>query len=108
MAYFRGCIVAATLHKMYRLPQSELNKRAALTLSTTDIAGMERGVLLFHEVWAGILSTGVGIYILSRLVDAASFLVIIPVASTFYNGFPQSLIKSLTGTSYAVHLIYSS
>ncbi|CEJ91891.1 hypothetical protein VHEMI07576 [[Torrubiella] hemipterigena] len=88
MAYFRGCIVAARLHKMYRLPQSELNKRAALTLSTTDIAGMERGVLLFHEVWAGILSTGLGIYILSRLAEAASFLVIIPVAimlSVSYN-----------------------
>lgn len=78
---FRGMLVGAIFSKLLRLPYSSSERLAAVTLMSTDIEGIASGLPMLHEVWARILELGIGIYLLSRTVKAACFLVFIPTAS---------------------------
>lgn len=77
----RGHMVSAILDKATRLRLSEAKKAAAATLMNADIQGLATGITYLHNIWASVLELGVGIYLLARLVGAASFLVAVPAAS---------------------------
>ncbi|CEJ89530.1 hypothetical protein VHEMI05371 [[Torrubiella] hemipterigena] len=74
----RGHVVSSILAKTTRLNQSEAKRSAAVTLMSTDMDGIQSGIVLFHEIWASIIELAIGIYLLATLVGKASFLVVIP------------------------------
>ena len=51
---------------------------AAVTLMSADIDGIANGLQNLHELWAAILEMGLGVYLLTRQIGAACFLIVIP------------------------------
>ncbi|KAJ6781136.1 hypothetical protein PWT90_04855 [Aphanocladium album] len=74
----RGILVVAIYEKMQRLPTEKLQKLAAITLMTADVAAVEAMLRLLYEVWAALLLASLGIWALSLFVGAACFLMLIP------------------------------
>lgn len=77
----RGMLVGAIFAKLLRLPYSSAERSAAVTLMSTDIEGIARGLPMLHELWVRVLELVLGIYLLSRLIKEACLLVFIPTAS---------------------------
>ncbi len=71
-------VIVAIYEKMFRLPQAELNKSAAVSLMSTDMSGVELLVSLAYTLGASIVELGLGIYILATIVGAAWILVVLP------------------------------
>lgn len=82
-AYIRGILVVAINDKSLRLPPATLSKVAALTLTTSDILGICRAPTVFHDAWSGILSIGIGAYVLQTYTGVAASVVAIPAVGEF-------------------------
>ncbi|TQW00300.1 ABC bile acid transporter [Cordyceps javanica] len=76
--YMRGILVTEMCHKVLTLNEGQLRESAILTLMTADIAGVERVCSDFHNAIASVVELGLGLFVLSRVVGGASFLVLIP------------------------------
>lgn len=79
----RGILVVAVYDKAQRLSIDELDKSAAVTLMTTDIAGVQDGLGYLHSTWSSMVELGLGIYALYTFVGYACFLIFIPSSSKF-------------------------
>ena len=75
----RGALVPNIFHKTLGLPYTIAKESAAATLMSTDMEGISTGIPKLHEIWAGFIEVAVGLYILSTIIDEATFLVVIPV-----------------------------
>ncbi len=69
--------------KVQRLSVGVLEKSAAITLLTTDIAGLQDGLGYLHSSWSSLLELGLGVYVLYTFVGYACFLLFIPSSSEF-------------------------
>ncbi|KAM4067250.1 ABC transporter [Hirsutella rhossiliensis] len=81
IARLRGLLVSAIFNKTLKLKSSSadsVNESAAATLMSTDIDGIEKGLAVFHEIWASVIELALGIYALATIVGGASFLVVLP------------------------------
>ncbi|OAA70037.1 Vacuolar metal resistance and drug detoxification protein [Akanthomyces lecanii RCEF 1005] len=74
----RGMLVMALYAKVQRLSVGVLEKSAAITLLTTDIAGLQDGLGYLHSSWSSLLELGLGVYVLYTFVGYACFLLFIP------------------------------
>lgn len=77
----RGAIVTLIFQKTLSLDTTNLADGAPVTLMSTDIDGLERGVMFMHEIWAAPVEFGLGIYLLYREIGTPCFLVLIPILS---------------------------
>lgn len=77
----RGVLVTLTYDKTMRLSFNEAKKSAGVSIMSTDVDGVESIIVNFNEIWAGLVTGGVGLYILSTKIGAASFLSILPAIS---------------------------
>ena len=85
---FRGILVGAIIAKTLVLPYTSDQRSAAVTLMSTDIELIVGGIPLLHETWIRVAELGVGIYLLSTAVGAASFLVFFPTIGECYLRLP--------------------
>lgn len=60
----RGALVALIFKKTLRLEGAALADGAPITIMSTDIGGLERGVMFIHEIWAALLELVIGVYLL--------------------------------------------
>jgi ATP-binding cassette subfamily C (CFTR/MRP) protein 1 len=74
----RGSLVSMILKKSFRLQSGTDAASAAVTHMSTDIDSIVQGLQSLHDTWAAVVELGVGAYMISRYVGAATFLVIIP------------------------------
>ncbi|KAK3192864.1 hypothetical protein K4F52_001221 [Lecanicillium sp. MT-2017a] len=51
----------------------------AMTLMSTDVEGIATGIPLFYDASAAVIELGLGLYLLSTVVDKAAFLGIFPI-----------------------------
>lgn len=77
----RGILIVAIYDKVQRLNLDELEKSAAVTLMTTDIAGVQDGLGYLHSTWSSLVELGLGVYALYTFVGYACFLIFIPTSS---------------------------
>lgn len=75
----RSTLTLAIYNKVFKISRSELTKLSALTLMSTDVIGVDRGLIGFNETWACAIAVPVGMYILFLCVGYAAFLVLIPI-----------------------------
>lgn len=59
----------------------DLAASAAVSLMTTDIAGLDQLLTRLHSTWASCIELGLGIFVLFNFVGAACFLILIPTIS---------------------------
>jgi hypothetical protein len=78
----RGALVSTIFNRVLTLEADAAKASAAVTLMSTDIDGIMYGLETVHEIWGSIIDLGIGIYLLSRFVGAATFLVVIPTILT--------------------------
>lgn len=85
--------------KTLNLPYSVAKDSAAATLMSTDIEGISTGIPKLHDIWSGFIEVIVGLYILSTIIDKATFLVVLPVLSKkspiFYHATLLTILISL-------------
>ncbi|KAJ6779774.1 hypothetical protein PWT90_04952 [Aphanocladium album] len=74
----RGMLIMAIYDKAQRLGSDELEKSAAVTLITADLAGVQEGLGYLHSTWSSVLELCLGIYVLYNFVGYACFLLFIP------------------------------
>ncbi|KAK2593184.1 hypothetical protein QQS21_009113 [Conoideocrella luteorostrata] len=74
----RGILVTKILTKTLSIGLFDVDKLAAVTLMSTDIEGLVTGLPNFHEIWASLIEFGLGVYFLSTIIGAATFLIIVP------------------------------
>jgi ATP-binding cassette, subfamily C (CFTR/MRP), member 1 len=74
----RGMLVSAIFKHTLELELAIAKKSAAVTLMSTDVDSIEAGFVMMHDLWAGVLELGIGIFLLARYVGAAAFLVAVP------------------------------
>lgn len=67
--------MAAIVAKALTLPHNHIQRGSAVTLMTTDIENIATGIPLLQDTWINFIELGIGIYLLSRTVGKASFLV---------------------------------
>lgn len=79
----RGILVSAIFKKTLSLDSSHTKNSAAVTLMSTDIDGIARGLAVVHDIWASLVELGLGIYILVTVVGKAAFLVVMPTLGKF-------------------------
>ena len=79
----RGALVTLTYDKTMRLSSNEARKSAAVSVMSTDVEGLETAIVNFNDVWSGLATGGVGLYILSTKIGAASFLSVLPAMSMY-------------------------
>lgn len=71
-------LTVAIYDKMFSLSHEVLAESAAVTLMSTDLAGLERLVPLFHDVWAAIVELGLGLGILGKIAGPSCLLFLVP------------------------------
>lgn len=71
VAMARGCLVSAVYTKTTELQGLAGDEAAALTLMSTDIERVIEGIERMHDVWADMLQTGLGCWLLQRKLGAA-------------------------------------
>jgi len=74
----RGMLVSAIFKQTLELDLATAKKSAAVTLMSTDVDSIEAGFVMMHDLWAGVLELGIGVFLLARYVGAAAFLVAVP------------------------------
>ncbi|OAR02083.1 hypothetical protein LLEC1_05009 [Akanthomyces lecanii] len=83
MVRIRGALISAIYQKSLRISAAESDESAAITLMSTDVAGIERLISLSYDSCAMILEVGLGIAILALFVGTASiFTVVIAIVVT--------------------------
>ena len=75
----RGGLIHVVFDKTLRLPASEAERNAAVTLMSTDVEQIITRLKLFHEVWATMLESAVGIYLLELQVSWACIAPVVTV-----------------------------
>jgi hypothetical protein len=78
----RGVVISEIFKKTLAIDQSKAKELAAATLMSADVEGIALGLPRFHDVFAGVIEVGVGIYLLTTTVGKASFLIIFPTIGT--------------------------
>lgn len=79
----RGSLVSLVLQKCLRLPVGSSGSASAVTHMSTDIQGIAMALEQFHDTWASLVELGVGVFMLSRFVHGATFLIVIPTIGLF-------------------------
>lgn len=79
----RAILASAIYHKSLRLDATELTKKAAVTLTNTDLKGIDQLVELAYECTAYVVEIGLGIALLAKFVGAATIFALIPTIGTF-------------------------
>ncbi|OAQ98802.1 hypothetical protein LLEC1_03870 [Akanthomyces lecanii] len=74
----RAILASAIYHKSLRLDATELTKKAAITLTNTDLKGIDQLVELAYECTAFAIEIGLGIALLAKFVGAATIFALIP------------------------------
>ncbi len=82
--FARAILITAVFRKTLKLPYDELKNSSALTVMSTDVSGVERLFPLFHDTWSSLVELGIGLYILTTTVGAASFFTLIPIFGKSY------------------------
>ncbi|KAK0643218.1 P-loop containing nucleoside triphosphate hydrolase protein [Cercophora newfieldiana] len=75
----RGALVGIIFKKTVGLGEKELEDGASVTLMSTDVEGVEMGLLLMHSMWVSPIEVGVGMYLLYREVGIPCFLAVFPI-----------------------------
>lgn len=73
----RGVLVSAMFKKPLGLEYSQAKESAAVTRISPHTDGIENGLTIFHDIWAGIIELGLGIDLLAAMAGGASFLVVL-------------------------------
>lgn len=74
----RGALVSMIFQKTLELELDAVVDSAPITLMSTDIDGIHRGLQFLHDIWASVLAIGIGLYVLQQLLGYPAFLVIVP------------------------------
>ena len=74
----RGILISAIFKHTLQLDHITAEKSAAVTLMSTDVDNIEAGFVMMHDLWAGVLELGIGLYLLSRYVGAAAVFTLAP------------------------------
>jgi hypothetical protein len=69
----RGGLVISIFDKMLELRTESTIESRAVTLMITDVQRIVKGLRYMHEVWAGILETAIGTWLLQRQWGSACF-----------------------------------
>lgn len=67
----RGALASAIYKKTTEAKINVVDDTAAITLMSTDVETMRRGMLMFHEFWANIFEISIASFLLYRSLGAA-------------------------------------
>lgn len=67
----RGSLVATIFEKTTRMPTTDLNESAAVTLMSTDVQKICDALAQGHEMWAGLIEIAIGVWLLSKEIGVA-------------------------------------
>lgn len=67
----RGSLVTAVFRKTTEISITALDNSAAVTLMSTDVDRVVRGLQQFHELWANVLQIGIATYLLEMQIGLA-------------------------------------
>lgn len=84
VASIRAALVSAIYCKSLKLPATESEHVAAVTLMTADVIGIDRLVTITYNSFAMIIEALLGISILSVLVGPASIFTVITTAGKYF------------------------
>jgi hypothetical protein len=79
----RGGLVDVVFDKMLRLREEKELESKALTLTINDAQRISTSLTFLHEVWAGLLETGLATWLLWRQVGPSSLTVLGLALGTF-------------------------
>ena len=91
----RGSLVAKIFDHILLVDMNGTKPTAAITLMSTDIETIARGLQNFSDIWAMAIELAVGIYLLARFVGPATVLVVIPSLCENYSSLPPTLCSFL-------------
>jgi hypothetical protein len=87
--------VDVVFDKMLRLREDKEIESRALTLTINDAQRISTSLTYLHELWAGILETGLATWLLWRQVGPSS-LAVLGLALGMFMGISPDLISALT------------
>ncbi|KAG8166037.1 hypothetical protein KVR01_004589 [Diaporthe batatas] len=100
----RGAIVSMIFQKTLKLELEAIADSAPVTLMSTDIDGIHRGLQFLHDIWASLLAIAVGLYILQQLLGYSAFLVVVPsfICTTGAHFLSRSMAPAMANWNLAV------
>lgn len=97
-AQVRGGLIAQLMEKTHHLGEKEAKRSAVLTHMSSDIEDIAKGIINFIDIPMSVVETALGVYLLSRFIDAACFFVLFPVIGT---NILSVLLGRMTGPANA-------
>ena len=91
-------MVGIVLDKSLRLDYRKAQDLAAVSIMSTDVESIEPAIILFHDLWSGIVDISVGLYVLVTMVKQSTFLAVLPTickSSTFFTVLHVYIYPSL-------------
>ncbi|KAK0715060.1 P-loop containing nucleoside triphosphate hydrolase protein [Lasiosphaeris hirsuta] len=106
----RGALVTLIFKKTLSLEATTLTDAAPLTLMSTDIESLTIAFRFFHDIWAGLVELGVGMFLLYRETGAPCFLVVVPIllATFLTERFSGKMIPAQIAWNQAIQKRVSS
>lgn len=100
----RGALVSMIFQKTLELELEAVVDSAPVTLMSTDIDGIQRGLQFLHDIWASVLAVGIGLYILQQLLGYSAFLVVVPsfICTTGTHFLSKSMAPAMANWNRAV------
>ncbi|KAJ6779854.1 hypothetical protein PWT90_00851 [Aphanocladium album] len=95
----RGGLVAQLMDKAHGMSEQEARKASVLTLMSSDVESIVKGLTNFIDIPFTILEVGIGVFFLSRFIGVSCFSVLLPVLGTNIGSW---LLSQKTGSSLAV------
>lgn len=92
----RGAIIPLVMKKTLALTHDVANDSGTLTLMSTDVDNITRGILILHETWACYVEIAFGLYLIKATADETFFRISVIVAGTYYSDFPLISPRRLT------------
>ena len=99
IAMVRGALITSIYAKAVKLPSTALDEVAAVTLMSTDVQRICDALEQLHEVWAGILEIGIGIWLLTRQIGIA---LLGPLGITIAAVFATLYVSNLMGPAQKI------
>lgn len=94
----RGGLIAQLMGKMHHISEQEAKKSAVLTHMSSDIEAIAKGLVDCIDIPMTLLETGFGVSVLSRMIGASCFFVLLPVMVTSLSSY---LLGKKTGPALA-------
>lgn len=90
----RGTLASAIYKKTTEVKINAVDDTAAITLMSTDVENVRRGMLMFHESWANLIEVSIAGFLLYRTLGTAF---VAPIVLVVACGVAAACVAAFTG-----------